>query len=130
MSEQELRTILKKYNLKITPQRLIILNYLISHKTHPTAEMIHSDLKTISLATIYNTLEKLVETGLVVVIDINDDKHHFDYYGNPHYHIINKTTNEIIDADNFNVQPLLDAASKASGLKISGYHIEVYGNKS
>lgn len=127
MFDQKLRNMLQRYGLRATTQRMVILDYLMSHKTHPTAEMIHADLQSISLATIYNTLEKLVDTGLVNVIDSNDDKRHFDYYGEPHYHIINQKTHEIIDANNFDVQPLLDAARKASGLNISGYHIELYG---
>ncbi|MGV3185315.1 Fur family transcriptional regulator [Weissella paramesenteroides] len=127
MFDQKLRNMLQRYGLRATTQRMVILDYLMSHKTHPTAEMIHADLQSISLATIYNTLEKLVYTGLVIVIDSNDDKRHFDYYGEPHYHIINQKTHEIIDANNFDVQPLLDAARKASGLNISGYHIELYG---
>ncbi|MCT0485874.1 Fur family transcriptional regulator [Weissella paramesenteroides] len=127
MFDQKLRNMLQRYGLRATTQRMVILDYLMSHKTHPTAEMIHADLQSISLATIYNTLEKLVDTGLVIVIASNDDKRHFDYYGEPHYHIINQKTHEIIDANNFDVQPLLDAARKASGLNISGYHIELYG---
>lgn len=127
MFDQKLRNMLQRYGLRATTQRMVILDYLMSHKTHPTAEMIHADLQSISLATIYNTLEKLVYTGLVIVIDSNDDKRNFDYYGEPHYHIINQKTHEIIDANNFDVQPLLDAARKASGLNISGYHIELYG---
>lgn len=127
MFDQKLRNMLQRYGLRATTQRMVILDYLMSHKTHPTAEMIHANLQSISLATIYNTLEKLVDTGLVIVIDSNDDKRHFDYYGEPHYHIINQKTHEIIDANNFDVQPLLDAARKASGLNISGYHIELYG---
>ena len=127
MFDQKLRNMLQRYGLRATTQRMVILDYLMSHKTHPTAEMIHADLQSISLATIYNTLEKLVDTGLVIVIDSNDDKRHFDYYGEPHYHIINQKTHEIIDANNLDVQPLLDAARKASGLNISGYHIELYG---
>ncbi len=84
MFDQKLRNMLQRYGLRATTQRMVILDYLMSHKTHPTAEMIHADLQSISLATIYNTLEKLVYTGLVIVIDSNDDKRHFDYYGEPH----------------------------------------------
>ncbi|MGX7051187.1 Fur family transcriptional regulator [Leuconostoc palmae] len=128
MAEHELRDILQSHGLKATSHRLTILDYLMTHETHPTAEMIHADLSAISLATIYNTLEKLVASGIVIVIDTQrDDKRHYDFYGEPHYHIINSRTNEIIDADNFDVTPLVDAARDASGLNITGFHIEVYG---
>ncbi|MBS1007555.1 Fur family transcriptional regulator [Leuconostoc suionicum] len=128
MTDQKLRKILQEHGLKATYQRMAVLEYLATNKTHPTAEMIHGDLNNISLATVYNTLDKLIETGLIIAIDIHDDgKRHFDYYGEPHYHIINQQTSEIIDADNFDMAPLFDAARKASGLNITGYHIEVFG---
>lgn len=130
MTAQDHRDILKKHGLKATDQRLAILDYLITHETHPTAEMIHQDLPAISLATIYNTLERLVAADIVIVIDsLNDGKRHFDYYGQPHYHIVNTQTNEIIDAENFDVAPLLEAARQASHLNITGFHIEIYGIK-
>lgn len=128
MTELIHRDILKKHGLRVTGQRLAILDYLMTHETHPTAEMIHRDLSEISLATIYNTLERLVAAGIVIAIDtLNDGKRHFDYYGQPHYHIINTQTNAIIDTENFDVGPLLEAARQASALNITGFHIEVYG---
>ena len=128
MADKTLRDILQAHGLKSTFQRLSILEYLMTHETHPTAEMIHADLSDISLATIYNTLDKLVDVGIIIVIDtLKDDKRHYDYYGEPHYHIINSNTNEIIDADNFDVAPLFEAARQVSGLNITGFHIEIYG---
>ncbi|MBU7455028.1 Fur family transcriptional regulator [Leuconostoc fallax] len=129
MTEQNLRGILAEHGLKATSQRLKILDYLATNHTHPTAEMIHKDLPMISLATVYNTLEHLVKSGLVITIDqLDDGKHHYDYYGEPHYHIINPETNEIIDANNFDMRPLFEAAREITGWNISGYHIEVYGH--
>ena len=122
------KDILNHHHLKATPQRIAVLTYLMTHENHPTAEMIHHELSEISLATIYNTLEKLVAAELVITIDQMDDgKRHYDYYGDPHYHIINPDTQEIIDADNFDMAPLFEAARAASGWLISGYHVEVYG---
>ena len=128
MDDKNAREILQSHGFKITFQRLSILKYLMTHKTHPTAEMIHADLTDISLATFYNTLGKFVNDGIVIVIDTHqDEKRHYDFYGEPHYHIINNVTKEIIDADNFDVEPLFKAAREVSGLNITGFHIEVYG---
>jgi Fe2+/Zn2+ uptake regulation proteins len=66
--EQDLKELLQSHGLKATPQRLIVLEYLIKHQTHPTAEQIHEDLENISLATVYNTLDKLVDSELVIAI--------------------------------------------------------------
>lgn len=70
-----LKNVLQEHQLKATSQRLTLLEYMMTHDNHPTAEMIHNDLPHISLATVYNTLEKFVEKKLVVIIDgISDGK--------------------------------------------------------
>ena len=99
---------------------------MIKHQTHPTAEQIHEDLENISLATVYNTLDKLVDSELVIAIN-DGSKRRYDYYGEPHYHVVNKTTGEIMNVDNFDFRPLMEAARKASGLNITGYKVEIYG---
>ena len=124
--EQDLKELLQSHGLKATPQRLIVLEYLIKHQTHPTAEQIHEDLENISLATVYNTLDKLVDSELVIAIN-DGSKRRYDYYGEPHYHVVNKTTGEIMNVDNFDFRPLMEAARKASGLSITGYKVEIYG---
>lgn len=123
--EQDLKELLQSHGLKATPQRLIVLEYLIKHQTHPTAEQIHEDLENISLATVYNTLDKLVDSELVIAIN-DGSKRRYDYYGEPHYHVVNKTTGEIMNVDNFDFRPLIEAARKAS-LNITGYKVEIYG---
>lgn len=124
--EQDLKELLQSHGLKATPQRLIVLKYLIKHQTHPTAEQIHEDLENISLATVYNTLDKLVDSELVIAIN-DGSKRRYDYYGEPHYHVVNKTTGEIMNVDNFDFRPLMEVARKASGLNITGYKVEIYG---
>ncbi|MGF1982405.1 Fur family transcriptional regulator [Lactococcus taiwanensis] len=124
--EQDLKALLQEHGLKATSQRLIVLDYLISHQTHPTAEQIHEDLDNISLATVYNTLEKLIESELVIAIN-DGSKRRYDYYGDPHYHVVNKTTGEIINVDNFDFRSLIEAARQATGLTITGYKVEIYG---
>lgn len=124
--EQDLKELLQSHGLKATPQRLIVLEYLIKHQTHPTAEQIHEDLENISLATVYNTLDKLVDSELVIAIN-DGSKRRYDYYGEPHYHVVNKTTGEIMNVDNFDFRPLMEAARKACGLNITGYKVEIYG---
>ncbi|USS91791.1 Fur family transcriptional regulator [Fructobacillus americanaquae] len=126
----QLKSVLQEHKLKATNQRLTLLEYMMSHDTHPTAEMIHNDLPDISLATVYNTLEKFVNAKLVVVIEgISDGKRHYDAASHPHYHVINTQTNEIIDAANFDPAPLIKAAQAATGLKITEYRIDLYGVK-
>lgn len=92
---------LKENNLKVTPQRLNIYNYLYNNKIHPSAEMIYNDIKeenpTISLATVYKTLKSLKEAHLIREINIGEDSFRYDCNIKPHSHIICKKCNKIVD---------------------------------
>lgn len=58
---------LKQMGMRPTPQRLAILEYLQGNNSHPSAEEIYISLKprfpSLALATVYGTLEALVEGG-------------------------------------------------------------------
>lgn len=92
---------LKANNLKVTPQRLTIYNYLQNNLVHPSAEMIYSNIKeqnpTISLATVYKTLKSLRDAGLVKEINVGEDSFRYDIQIQPHSHIICTKCNNIID---------------------------------
>ena len=93
--------ILKSHKVRLTPQRKTILNYLITHHTHPSAEMIYEDLKqhddSISIATVYNTVRLLVDYHLVIELKNGDGSTHFDYFGQPHYHVVCENCGKIAD---------------------------------
>lgn len=83
---------LRDRHVRLTPQRKLILRYLIDHHTHPCVEMIYDDLKdqadNISMATIYNTVKLLVDQQLVIELKNGDGSTHYDYFGHPHYHVV------------------------------------------
>lgn len=91
----------KKLGLKITPQRLAILEYLENNHEHPSAEDIYNALKerfpSMSFATVYNTLEVLMEKGLIKEIGIDSSKKRFDPVVHPHHHFICKKCGKIFD---------------------------------
>lgn len=95
--------ILKKNGLKVTPQRLEILKYLDTHRSHPTADIIYSDLKktnpSLSKTTVYNTIQHLSEHGLVYTLTISGSELRFDSVINPHHHFLCKNCGSIIDID-------------------------------
>ena len=103
---------LKNYNLKVTPQRLAIYNYLLENKNHPNAETIYNDIKkpseisfrrlkkqypTMSLATVYKTLLSLKKVSLINELNIGEDSFRYDIVTNFHYHIICSKCNKIVD---------------------------------
>ena len=95
--------ILKEKNLKITPQRLIVLKYLGENCTHPTTDEIYTDLKTnnpsLSKTTVYNSLEVLEKHGIVQSITISGSEHRYDLKQGMHHHFLCKKCGRIIDIE-------------------------------
>lgn len=101
MEQKDIIKLLETNDIKPTIHRVIILDYIIKSQEHPTADMIYSDVKkdfpTISLATVYNTLEVLEQHGLVRSIKFQHENCRFDYAKKDHLHIYISNKNEIID---------------------------------
>lgn len=126
---------LRSKKVRLTPQRKMILKYLISHHTHPSAEMIYDQLKdsvdNISMATVYNTLKMLVDYGLVIELKNGDGSVHYDYFGHPHFHVVCDNCGKITDV--FDPQfttiakELEQLAHEKSGYLVTGNSIEVTG---
>lgn len=74
-SSTETGKYLHAHGIRPSMQRLAVMDYLLTHRTHPTAEEIYqalvTDMPTLSRTTVYNTLELLVERGAVAHITID-----------------------------------------------------------
>lgn len=96
-------TILKNKQIKITPQRLIVLKYLDKHCTHPTADKIYSDLKknnpSLSKTTVYNALETLSDHGIIQSLTISGSELRYDIDHGMHHHFYCKRCGNIVDID-------------------------------
>jgi Fur family peroxide stress response transcriptional regulator len=94
---------LRKKSLRATPQRIAILEYLESAKIHPSAEEIHKAISKhvdgVSLATVYNTVERLVGSQEADKIFIADDRARYEARRSPHHHFYCKHCGAIFDID-------------------------------
>lgn len=101
MEKIEIIKLLESKGVKPTIHRIIILDYLIKTKEHPTAETIFNKIKkdfpTISQATVYNTLEVLEKSGLVRPIKFQHENCRYDFVEDNHLHLYISDKNEIID---------------------------------
>jgi len=95
------KEILQAKGLKPTFQRLRILEYLQEHNSHPTVEMIYEhlvqEIPTISRTTIYNTLNALVEKGIIRAITITGTETRYDYERFPHHHFLCRRCGKVTD---------------------------------
>ncbi|WP_456430921.1 Fur family transcriptional regulator [Thermosulfuriphilus sp.] len=116
--------------LKMTPQRLAILEYLEDNKEHPSAEDIYRHVRikfpSMSFATVYNTLEALKERGLVQELHIDPSKKRFDPDTTPHNHLICLRCHKIVDI--FTNPPLNNIPEEElKGYKIVAAQVVLYG---
>ncbi|OPY57408.1 MAG: Transcriptional regulator PerR [Pelotomaculum sp. PtaU1.Bin035] len=120
---------LKKLGLKLTPQRLAILNLLEGNTKHPSAEEIYKQLKpqypSLSLATVYNTLEVLARAGELQEIRINADKRHFDPNPAPHTHFLCRICESVHDLDAGPIE--IQAPYNINGYLVEEFTLYFYG---
>lgn len=92
---------LVQHKVRPTVQRVAIMEYLLTHATHPTAEEIYNALchkiSTLSKTTVYNTLRLFADNKAAQILTIDD--HHVCYDGDirPHVHFICKECGRVID---------------------------------
>jgi Fur family ferric uptake transcriptional regulator/Fur family peroxide stress response transcriptional regulator len=92
---------LSELGIKPSLQRIAIMEYLMKHLTHPTADAVFSDLypsiPTLSKTTVYNTLKLLSEQGAIRAITIDDKNVRYDADISGHAHFKCKQCGALYD---------------------------------
>ncbi len=94
-------SILRQCDIQPTPQRIAVVEYVLQSKSHPSADDVLSYARkkcpTISRATVYNTLNLLVERGLLGMQTIREGAVVFDPNIERHHHFVDNETGAIYD---------------------------------
>ena len=82
-------------------QRIAIMQYLMTHHTHPTVDDVYKDLcpqlPTLSRTTVYNTLRMFSEKKAALMLTIDDHRVCYDGNTEPHVHFYCKKCNKVYD---------------------------------
>lgn len=123
---------LKNCGIKPTIHRIAVMEILSTSMSHPTAEEIFEQIKldypTVSLATVYNTIEILDSHGLIRSIKHNNIATRYDFYQRPHFHLYSKSDGEIHDFEDETLHNLLNdylSATNIDGYKIKDFNLEI-----
>lgn len=118
--------VLIKHRIRPSEQRIAVMQYLITHRTHPSVDTIYEDLHpsmpTLSRTTVYNVLRSLVEKGAVLMLTIDDKNARFDADITPHSHFRCNSCGELFDLP----QPVVGDLD-APGFRIDDIHIYYRG---
>ncbi len=128
---------LKERGLKVTPQRLAVLESLVENNTHPNAESIIKKIRrkhpSISVGTIYNILDVFVEKGIIAKLQTEDNIMRYDPLVKEHHHIYMKDNGDIIDYFDDELTELvkkyLSNKNEISKIVIESVKINISGNK-
>ncbi|MBN2776960.1 MAG: transcriptional repressor [Bacteroidales bacterium] len=120
--------------LKTTVQRIAILDFLENSDVHPSAEMVFNYITekypTVTLSTVYNTLEKFVENKIINKVFTIQGKARYDAKNEKHHHLFDKNTGEFIDVFDDGLNDVVEKylkEHKISNFKIDDFQINFTG---
>lgn len=128
-TRDEIREQFRAKRVPLTHQRLAVYEELSGRHDHPSAEALYASLKrqypSLSLATVYKTLQTLHRMGMVARVDSPTAQARYDAIVSVHHHAVCTGCGRIEDL----FDPRLDAlpAPKAPGFVPSGHSVHFHG---
>ncbi|MDF1571406.1 MAG: Fur family transcriptional regulator [Bacteroidales bacterium] len=134
MSETDFHSLLKDAGLKVTPQRVAVLEAVFSIEGHPSSDEVSKYVKkrhpNIALGTIYNILDSLTDKGILNRVKTDKGVMLYDSVGKKHHHLYCNESNRIEDFYDDELDAMLEAyftKKKISGFDIRDIKLQLVG---
>jgi Fur family transcriptional regulator, peroxide stress response regulator len=123
---------LRESEYRLTPQRVELIRLIAASEGHPSASRLYEQIKvqfpTMSLATVYKTLDLLKELGEVLEIGLRDDNHYDGRKPYPHPHLICVQCQKIMDGElETAVNTIVQEVEINFGFQIVKHQLDFYG---
>lgn len=132
---QEIIQKLNKAGLKITHQRVAVMQTLMRLKSHPTADELFTEVSKsihgLSPTTIYNTLDTFVEKGLVKRVKTDADVMRYDAITEQHHHLYCAVSDRMEDYFDPELDQMLTEYFKRKqieGFRVSDIRLQLMGD--
>ncbi len=128
---EEIINTLRHCGIQPTPQRIAVVDYVLTTKDHPSADDVlkiaRKKCPTVSRATVYNTLNLMVKKGLLTTQVLREGTVVFDPNVKNHHHFIDDDTGHIDDIpwDALTVE----LKDKLSDYEIHDFQVIMHGKK-
>lgn len=130
---QELNEKCMAAGVKMTDQRRAILKVLTGAEDHPSVEVVFERVKAIdpsvSMATVYRTLNLLDELNLVDRREFNQNFARFEVNATHHHHLIDLDSGAVIEFQNEKLEKLKIEIANELGYELIDHTLELYGRK-
>ncbi len=134
MSAGEISNKLIEKGLKVTPQRIAILEAIIKLNNHPTADNIIGYIRknhpNIATATVYKVLDALVSNGLIKKVETEKDIMRYDAIMESHHHLYCSESDRIEDYYDAGLNEMLKKYFKKKGIpdfRIEDIKLQIIG---
>ena len=131
----EIRDILIDKGLKVTPQRLAVLEAVIELGNHPSAEKVIEFIKSnhpnIAVGTVYKTLETYVEKGIVKKVKTDRDIMRYDAVLDKHHHLYCLESDKIEEYYDDDLNKIIEdyfEKNEIKNFKIEDIKLQIIGN--
>lgn len=127
-----LRQALQTTGHRYTEQRAAVYRFLSGTTSHPNADEVFQKVRSkvpgISLATVYKSLETLVNCGLASKLSYSDGSARYDARMDPHHHARCVSCGNVMDIQgHLKTEELSDLAGELDGFAVLGYRLELSG---
>ncbi len=131
-NQKKLKDIFHDRGLKCTPQRLAVLKVLQDTRAYLSINTIHEKVKEFlpetGLATVYRSLETLVDLNLAVKVHLEDGCHSYAVAPEGHRHpIVCTDCNKVIEFAECPLEDLSKKISKDTGVEINTHFLQLFG---
>ncbi len=127
------KDVLKKEGLKVTPQRIAVLEEIMKDRGHRESEDIYMAIKTrkthVSRATVYRTLDILVQYGFARKLNLGDGRARYETkIDSPHHdHMICNNCGKIIEFVNHKIEKIQEEIMKQHHFKLQQHSHQLFG---
>lgn len=123
--------VLREHGISPSAQRVAVADYALANEDHPSADEVWTRVKKtfpqISRATVYNTLNLLVDKGLLKMLAITEGRCVFDPRLTPHHHFVDEESGAISDIPWEEIK--VSKVSKLEGIEVTDYQVVVRGRR-
>ena len=129
---QDLMDRVRQRGLRLTQQRRAVLQALYELDGHASAETVHRRIKeqrrTVDLSTIYRTMERFRDAGILSQTDLGQGCALFEIMrDHPHHHLICQACGRVVDLDHGYLDPLARAIRRDLKFEPILVHMAIFG---